>query len=101
MHASGRVLATWPTGHNLALGGGGLAHWLIRLFIWHAIWRLLRYLWHIHTFGPYIVIALVLVIAGLVIWRQSRGSVRLRRSRNSGPAGDDRDSGTGTGPRDW
>jgi hypothetical protein len=28
--------------------GSGLGHWIVRLFIWHEIWRLLRYLWRIH-----------------------------------------------------
>jgi len=84
-------------GHQLALGGAGLAHWIIRLIIWHEIWRVLRLLWRIPTFGPFIVIAIVVIVIGLIVWRQSRGSVRRARRRPDGSTG----FGTGSGPRDW
>jgi hypothetical protein len=96
MHAAGRVLTAGLPGHRLGLGGG-LAHWIIRLLIWHEIWRLFRYLWRIPTFGPFIVIALGLVLAGLVVWRQSQGPSRWGRGRGGGSTR----SGTGSGPRDW
>lgn len=97
MNARGYALAARLPGHHLALGGGGIAHWLIRLFIWHEIWRLFRYLWRIPTFGPFIVVGLGLVLVGLIIWRQYHGPVRGGRRRGSGSAG----YGTGAGPRDW
>ena len=96
MDAHGGLLAARLVGHHLALGGGGLAHLIVRLFIWHEIGRLFRYLWRIPTFGPFIVIGLVVVIVGLVIWRQLRRRA-WGGSRRDGPAG----SGTGGGPRDW
>ena len=80
----------------LALGGGGLAHLIVRLFIWHEIGRLIRYLWRIPTFGPFIVIGLVLVLIGLLIWRRVRGPI-WRGRRRGGLTG----YGTGRGPRDW
>jgi hypothetical protein len=97
MYERGRSLAAWLPGHHLAFGGGGLAHLIVRLFIWHEIWRLLRYLWRIHTFGPIIVIGLVIVIVGLGVWRQTRGRGRPDRGRGGGPAS----YGGGDGPRDW
>jgi len=102
MHAPARALAAWLPAHHLALhhlslGGGGLAHWIVRLFIWHEIWRLIRYLWRIPTFGPFIVVALALIIVGLAIWRPYRRTAWTGRRRGSGSAG----YGTGGGPRDW
>lgn len=97
MHARGRALAAWLPGHHLALGGGGLAHFIVRLFIWHEIGRLFRYLWRIPTFGPFIVIGIVLVMVGLVVWRRVRGPYWGRRRRATGSTG----YGTGSGPRDW
>jgi hypothetical protein len=97
MHAGGGGLAAWLPGRHLGLGGvggGGLVHWIVRLFIWHEIWRLIRHLWRIHTFGPIIVIALILVILGVVIWRQSRGRAGWPGRRRSGGS-------PGRGPRDW
>jgi len=82
--------------HHLALGGG-LAHWIIRLIIWHQIWRLFRYLWQIPTFGPLILVALGLVLVGLVVWLQSRRPARWGGRRGGGSAG----YGTGSGPHDW
>jgi hypothetical protein len=95
MYARGSTLAAWLPGHHLALGGGGLAHWLVRLFIWHEIFRLIRFLWRIPTFGPFIVIAIGLVIVGLAIWRRYHGPIWGRR--RGGSTG----YGTGSGPRDW
>ena len=92
---SGRAVVAWLPGHHLALGGGGLAHLIVRLFIWHEIGRLVRYLWRIPTFGPFIVLGLALVLVGLVIWRQVR-----RGGRRGGGRGSAR-YGTGSGPRDW
>jgi hypothetical protein len=97
MYARGSALAAGFAGHHLALGGGGLGHFLIRLFIWHEIARLIRYLWHIPTFGPFIVIGLGVVIVGLFIWRRMRGPGPFWGRRRGGSTG----YGTGGGPRDW
>ncbi len=98
MHARGLAATASLPGHHLALalGGGGLAHFIVRLFIWHEIGRLVRYLWRIPTVGPFIVIALGLALVGLVIWRRIHGPVWAGR-RRGGSAG----YGSGTGPRDW
>jgi len=98
MHVGVRALTGWLPGHHLALGGGGLAHWIVRLIIWHEIWRLFRYLWRIPTFGPFIVIGLVLVVVGLLVWRQARGTAQWGRRRGGGAG---YGTGTGGGPRDW
>jgi hypothetical protein len=90
------LAARLPAAHHLALGGGGLAHWIIRLFIWHEIFRLIRYLWRIPTFGPFIVVLLGLIVVGLIVWRRSRGPIRWGR-RRGGSTG----YGSGGGPRDW
>lgn len=96
MHVRGTALAAWLPGHYLTLGGGGLAHWIVRLFIWHEIWRLVRYLWRIPTFGPFIVIALGLALVGLAVWRQYHGPIWASRRRGGGSAR----YGSGSGPRD-
>jgi hypothetical protein len=70
---------------------------IIHLFIWHEIFRLFRYLWHIRTFGPFIVVLLGVVVVGYLVWRRSGKPVRLRRARRDGSAGD----GKSAGPRDW
>jgi hypothetical protein len=70
-------------GYN-ALGGGGLAHFLVRLFIWHEIWRLGRELWHIPTFGPIIVILLGVAVVALSILR-SRGGLGWRGAGEAEP----------------
>lgn len=97
MHAPVRAIAAWMPGQHLTLGGGGLAHWIVRLFIWHEIFRLIRLLWRIPTFGPFIVVALGAAIVGLVIWRRYHGPIWAGRRRAGGSAG----YGTGRGPRDW
>jgi hypothetical protein len=68
-----------------ALGGGGLGHWLIRLFIWHEIWRFMRFIWRIPTFGPFIAVLIVAAIIGLVVWAQRRSP--RRRSSGTRPRG--------------
>jgi uncharacterized membrane protein YgcG len=99
------------TNHALALGGGGIGSLIIHLFIWHEIFRLVLLLWRIHTFGPFIVLLLGLVLVGVIVWRKGRGPIRwgrgpIRRGRRrssrstsygSGSSG----YGTGGGPRDW
>jgi hypothetical protein len=80
---------------HVALGGAGLGSLLIHLIIWHELWRLVRFLWHIHTFGPYIVILLGLLVAGALVWRRHRGGWRF--GRRGGLTG----YGSGSGPRDW
>ena len=98
MFAGGRALTVSLPGHPLALGGGGLTHWLIRLFIWHEIWRLFRYLWRVPTFGPFIVIALILIVVGVLFWMRSRGRPFWRGGRRGGGTTGPR---SGSGPRDW
>ena len=91
-------LTWWHAGGmapHLALGGG-LASLLIHLFIWHEIFRLVRFLWHIHTFGPFLVLLLGGLIVGALVWRRHRGSFRFGR-RRGGLTG----YGSGSGPRDW
>ncbi len=105
MDARGSALAAGLSGHHLALGGAGIGHFLVRLFIWHEIARLFRYLWHIPTFGPFIVIGLVVLIVGLLIWRRARGPIGWGGRgpgfgfgrRRGGSTG----YGSGGGPRDW
>jgi hypothetical protein len=89
---------------GLALGGGGgLAHLLVRLFIWHLIWRLGLLLWRVPTVGPGLVLLIVLALVGLAIFRARRGrgwpGPRGPGRRRSDPSGD-RSRGE-TGPRDW
>lgn len=83
-----------PPGGYHALGGG-LATWLIHLFIWRAIWRLGWAIWRIPTFGPIILVVLALTVVALGIG--ARGSRLPWRRRKGGVYG----YGTGTGPRDW
>jgi|SRR6185437_15032506 len=112
MYARGSAIVAGLSAHHLALGGGvalgggGLGHFIVRLFIWHEIARLVRYLWHIPTFGPIIVIGLVVVAVGLFVWRRVRGPIRLG-GRGGGPfwggrrRGGSAGYGSGGGPRDW
>ncbi len=86
MYAAASEAAARLHGSVQALGGG-LAHWIVRLFIWHEIWRFMRFIWRIPTFGPFIAVLIVAAIVGLIIWRQQRGPRRRR--------------GAGAGPRDW
>jgi hypothetical protein len=77
-------------------GGGGLARFLIHLFIWHEIWRFGRLIWHIPKFGPVI---FFLILAALVV-----GSIlgrRFRSGRAGGFGSSDRNREAGSGPRDW
>jgi hypothetical protein len=89
--------AALPGAHHVALGGGGIGSLIIHLFIWHEIFRLFRYLWHIPTFGPFIVLLLGVVLVGYLVWRRSGKPVRLGRNRR----GDSSGYGSGSGPRDW
>lgn len=83
-----------PHGGYYALGGG-LASWLVHLFIWRAVWRLVWAVWRIPTFGPVIVIMAVLALA--VLGFISRRPGWSRRRRKGGIYG----YGSGKGPRDW
>jgi hypothetical protein len=97
--------------HGLALGGGGIGSLIVHLFIWHEIFRLVFFLWRIHTVGPFLVVLLGLGLIGIIAWRKGRGPFRRgrgpirwgRRRRSSsadygtGAAG----YGSGRGPRDW
>jgi hypothetical protein len=97
MDARGRAIGAWLPGNHLTLGGGGLAHLILRLFIWHEIGRLVRYLWRIPTFGPFIVVGLGCVLIGLAVWRRYHGRGWTGRRRRGGSTG----YGSGSGPRDW
>jgi len=81
-------------GMPLGLGGGGLVHFLITLVIWHEIWRVLRYLWHVKTFGPFIVLAIIAALIALSVL--SRRGMRWRRRRGGQLGG-----GSESGPRNW
>jgi hypothetical protein len=103
VNAFGLAVPFRLAGARVAIGGGGLGglgHFLIRLFIWHEIFRLFRYLWRVPTFGPFIVIAIILIVAGVLIWRRTHGPF-IRRG--GGPGGRGRPGGGGgpAGPRDW
>ena len=87
--------AVLATGH-LAVGGGGIASFLVHLFIWHLIFRSAFTIWHIHTFGPIIVGLIVAGVVALAILRSRRGRGWWRRS-----GGGSMRRGTGMGPRDW
>ncbi len=77
-------------------GGGGLAHFLVRLFIWHAIWRFALLIWRIPKVGPVILVLIIaaVVAVGVVLGRR-RGS-GFGRSIFGGGGGR-----PGRGPRDW
>jgi hypothetical protein len=77
------------------LGGGGIGHFLVHLFIWHLIWRAGRGLWHIPVAGPFIVVLLIAAIVTVVILRKQRGP-RWWDFRG-GSTG----ARTGTRPRNW
>jgi hypothetical protein len=99
------------TNHGLALGGGGIGSLIVHLFIWHEIFRLVFFLWRIHTVGPFLVVLLGLGLIGLIAWRKGhrlirrgRGPICWGRRRRSGSADYGTGStgyGTGGGPRDW
>ena len=89
------------SGAVVLLGGGGLAHLIIRLIIWHELFRLFRYLWRIPTYGPFIVIVLGLIIVGLLVWRRSARGQRSLRWPRRGSGNSAGSGGTGPGPRDW
>jgi len=84
------------SGHA-ALGVGsvvGVAHFILRLFIWRWLWRFSMLIWHIKTFGPVILLLIVLVIAMWLILR-----TRRRQRSREGTLGDQ--GPDGPGPRDW
>lgn len=97
-----QVLPAGPlfTGHaalsgHAALGVGGLAHFIWRLFIWRLFWRWSLLIWHIKTFGPIILLLIVLAVAMWLVLRARRRADRRRPgSPDSGGVGD-------PGPRDW
>ena len=99
--APASALAHPHSAHLVALGGGGLGGLLVKLLIWHELFRLFRVLWHIHTFGPIIVIALVAALIALSVWRPWRRAGpwrgRWRRPGDGWGAG----TSSGPGPRDW
>ncbi|HEY7147472.1 MAG TPA: hypothetical protein VH637_24765 [Streptosporangiaceae bacterium] len=56
----------------------GVGHGLGKILILHAVWRFIRHVWLIPTFGPVIVIVVVVALVGLSVlrrtrWRRRRG----------------------------
>ncbi len=102
MAAHTQVMPAGPlfTGHaalsgHAALGVGGLAHFIWRLFIWRLLWRWSLLIWHIKTFGPIILLLIVLTVA---MWLVLRSRRRADRRRPDSPGNGDPG---GPGPRDW
>jgi hypothetical protein len=93
MHMYGSAVTAKLAASHLALGGLGIGGLLVHLFIWHFIWRLMFYVWHIRTFGPFTFFAIIAAFIGYRIWRHQRGP----RRRRGGSVG----YGSGSGPRDW
>jgi hypothetical protein len=86
------ALGRLSLGHA-ALGGGGLAHFILRLIIWRMIWRFVMLIWHIRVFGPGL---LLLALFALVVWAILRS--RRWRSDTGGRPGDARDVRGSSGP---
>ena len=94
---------------GLALrGGGGLAHLILRLFIWHAIWRLGLLIWRVPTVGPGLLVLIVLALVALAsaAARRGRGWPGPRWPGAGRPRGGRGNpfavrSGDQAGPRDW
>jgi hypothetical protein len=88
------VVASAPA----ALGGGGLAHLILRLLIWRMIWRLGLLIWHIPAVGPGVFLLIVAALIGVAIIRSRRGRAwagrRRARYRSDGIRPE-------PGPRDW
>lgn len=88
---------------GLGIGGAGLAHFIVRVLIFHLIWHGVLGLWHIPAVGPWLVLVLGCALVGLVVARRRPGGLRgirwlgKRGSIRTGSTG----YGTGTGPRDW
>jgi hypothetical protein len=80
------------------LGGGGLGHALVHLFIWRLLFRGGLAIWRVPIFGPAIDIVLGLAIVALMVIRSQRGPGWWQRRR--GPSGTGT-GGTGSGSRDW
>ena len=95
MPVPGRAAALQLAGHQALGGGGGIAHFLVRLAIWHEIWRFIRIVWRIPTFGPIIVALVIVAVIGLAVLRRT-GVRWTPPGRNRGGS-----AGPGTGPRDW
>ncbi|MGH3069612.1 MAG: hypothetical protein ACRDMI_13625 [Streptosporangiaceae bacterium] len=76
---------------------------ILRLFIWRAIWRLGLLIWRVPTFGPSILLLIVLALVALAILRAGRGrgwpGPRWPGHRGGGRFGD-RGDGPAS-PRDW
>ena len=92
----GPALALRAAAGHLSLGGGGLAHVIVRLIIWHELWRLARLVWRIPVFGPVIVIVVAAGLITTMLLRQRTGHWWPRRRR-----GGALNTGTGGSPRDW
>jgi hypothetical protein len=94
---------------GLALGGGGgLAHLLVKLFIWHLIWRVGLLIWRVPAVGPELVVLIVLALIALAIFRArgGRGWPGPRWPGSRWPGRGRRDTvgdrtGNQASPRDW
>lgn len=75
-------------------GGGGLGHFLVHLFIWHLIWRAGLGIWRVPTVGPFLIVAIGIVIVAVICLRAQRGP------RWWSPGGGSARGGN-RGQRDW
>ncbi len=82
----------------IALGGGGLAHLILRLVIWRMIWRVGLLIWHIPAVGPGVFLFIVAVLIGVAIFRSRRGRGWTGRRRAGYSSDGIRPE---PGPRDW
>ena len=85
---------------GLGGGGGGLAHLILRLFIWRAIWRLGLLIWRVPTFGPFILLLIILALVVLAFLRARRGRGWPGGPRGPGQGRADPFGDRGS-PRDW
>jgi hypothetical protein len=67
-------------GASVALAGGGLRRFLVHVFIWHQFWRAALALWRIPTFGPVIVVVLVIALVAAGACRSRRGTISAGRA---------------------
>ena len=94
-----------PGGHaalsgHAALGGGGIGGLIVHLIIWRMIWRLGMLIWHIPTFGPGILLLIIIAVIALGMLRSRRG-LRMPWDRGGSPYRVRDRNRDGTGPREW
>jgi hypothetical protein len=68
---------------------------LVHLFIWHLIWRAGLGIWRVPTVGPFLIVAIGLLIVAAIALRAQRGPGWWnRRGGSAGARGN-------SGPRNW